>query len=92
METLKPPGETLKRALQVAGLSPKDLIVAWGLSKQQVYNILSGKSQMSLEQADKAAKLCGITMDQLVRGESNPEREAIAEMLEQIAKHLREKK
>ena len=87
----KQPGEILKEALRVAGISAADLAKAWGVSRQQAYSVLSGDVQMSLAKAVKASELVGITLDQLVGKEANPEREAIAEMLEQIAKHLREK-
>ena len=87
----KPPWEVLRQALKTAGLTVPDLAEAWGISRQQTYSILSGEVQMSLAKAVKAAEFVGISLDQLAGKEVSPKDEAVAELLEAIARTLSRK-
>lgn len=85
----KSPGEILKQALRVAGLTVPDLAETWGVSRQQTYSVLSGDVQMSLAKAIKASELVGISLDQLAGKEVSPKEEAVAELFAALAQHFR---
>ena len=88
---MKSPGETLREALRAASLTPLELANAWETSRALVYAVLADKSNMSWDQAVKAAQLCGISLDQLAGKEVSPKDEAVAELLEAIARTLSRK-
>lgn len=70
-----PPGDTIKHCMQRKKMSREDFALQMEMSEEAVSQLLSGDGPITLQVADKLAKVIGSTSDFWCRRESNYRRD-----------------